>query len=266
MYNTKCKLVLEGTGNYKSVGIKYQNGTKRYKQKFVGYTIKLPNPHNINKAILIDWYNPYAKKSVDYIHLKKPTFCYILPLSKDTLFLEETILISHKINDTYQDLEDKLLKRISDYGFKNYEIVDKEMNEIYLNRSIPDFYSSTSLGIGVSGNMVNMMSGYSLGYNIYHIPEICYLLIKHNFVIEDIYRNYWTFYRQVIYYINLGGLELMNNIKDLDIKIILSGGINIKNVDNAIDINPWCIDINSGVESSPGFKDINLTNKLIEKI
>ena len=60
--------------------------------------------------------------------------------------------------------------------------------------------------------------------------------------------------------------NLMNNIKDLDIKIILSGGINIKNVDNAIDINPWCIDINSGVESSPGFKDINLTNKLIEKI
>ena len=46
----------------------------------------------------------------------------------------------------------------------------------------------------------------------------------------------------------------MNNIKDLDIKIILSGGINIKNVDNAIDINPWCIDINSGVELSPGCK------------
>ena len=60
--------------------------------------------------------------------------------------------------------------------------------------------------------------------------------------------------------------NLMNNIKDLDIKIILSGGININNVDNAIDINPWCIDINSGVESSPGLKDINLTNKLIEKI
>ena len=60
--------------------------------------------------------------------------------------------------------------------------------------------------------------------------------------------------------------NLMNNIKDLDIKIILSGGINIKNVDKAIDINPWCIDINSGVESSPGLKDINLTNKLIEKI
>ena len=60
--------------------------------------------------------------------------------------------------------------------------------------------------------------------------------------------------------------NLMNNIKDLDIKIILSGGINIKNVDNAIDINPWCIDIISGVESSPGLKDINLTNKLIEKI
>ncbi len=60
--------------------------------------------------------------------------------------------------------------------------------------------------------------------------------------------------------------NLMNNVKDLDIKIILSGGINIKNVDNAININPWCIDINSGVESSPGLKDINLIKKLTEKI
>ena len=49
-------------------------------------------------------------------------------------------------------------------------------------------------------------------------------------------------------------------------KIILSGGINSKNVDNAIDINPWCLDINSGVESSPGDKNINLIKQLLDKI
>ena len=60
--------------------------------------------------------------------------------------------------------------------------------------------------------------------------------------------------------------SLINSVKDLDIKIILSGGINCENVDNAIDINPWCLDINSGVESSPGVKSIDLIKQLLDKI
>ena len=48
-------------------------------------------------------------------------------------------------------------------------------------------------------------------------------------------------------------------------KIVLSGGINIKNVDNAICIQPWCIDINSGVESSVGVKDIGLVKDILKK-
>ena len=52
---------------------------------------------------------------------------------------------------------------------------------------------------------------------------------------------------------------------NLSKKIVLSGGINIKNVDNAISTQPWCIDINSGVESSIGIKNITLVNKILEK-
>ena len=48
-------------------------------------------------------------------------------------------------------------------------------------------------------------------------------------------------------------------------KFILSGGINCKNVDNAINIKPWCVDINSGVESSPGIKSLDLVKEVIEK-
>ena len=58
--------------------------------------------------------------------------------------------------------------------------------------------------------------------------------------------------------------QLLENIKTLDMKIIVSGGINIKNVHNAININPWCIDINSGVESSTGVKDLKLINEILE--
>jgi len=60
--------------------------------------------------------------------------------------------------------------------------------------------------------------------------------------------------------------NLIKNIKNLDTKIILSGGINIENIHNAYKIKPWCIDINSGVEKSLGVKDINLVKKIIKKL
>ena len=59
--------------------------------------------------------------------------------------------------------------------------------------------------------------------------------------------------------------NLLKDIKKNDKKIIISGGINIENVDNAISINPWCIDINSGVEISPGVKDLNLIKQVLKK-
>ena len=60
--------------------------------------------------------------------------------------------------------------------------------------------------------------------------------------------------------------NLLNSVKDLDMKMILSGGINSENVDNAIDIKPWCLDINSGVESSPGVKSLDLVKEILIKL
>ena len=33
-------------------------------------------------------------------------------------------------------------------------------------------------------------------------------------------------------------------------KFVLAGGINPENIKEAVSMNPWCIDVNSGVESS----------------
>ena len=38
----------------------------------------------------------------------------------------------------------------------------------------------------------------------------------------------------------------------------------IRDSHNALNIEPWCIDINSGVESSAGVKDLKLINEIIE--
>ena len=49
--------------------------------------------------------------------------------------------------------------------------------------------------------------------------------------------------------------SLLENIS-LQSKFILAGGINSENLKEAVSLNPWCIDVNSGVESSLALKDI----------
>ena len=53
------------------------------------------------------------------------------------------------------------------------------------------------------------------------------------------------------------------NIKQ---NLILSGGINSENVDNALKTNSWCLDLNSGVESQEGIKDILLIKDILKTI
>ena len=60
--------------------------------------------------------------------------------------------------------------------------------------------------------------------------------------------------------------EILKEVNTDKHNLILSGGINSKNVDNALTTKSWCIDINSGVESEVGKKDINLIKNIVNKI
>ena len=55
--------------------------------------------------------------------------------------------------------------------------------------------------------------------------------------------------------------------EQIDTPIILSGGLNPDNILDAIDsVNPAAIDVNSGVELSPGKKDHQKINLLFENL
>ncbi|MBI5206658.1 MAG: phosphoribosylanthranilate isomerase [Candidatus Firestonebacteria bacterium] len=58
-------------------------------------------------------------------------------------------------------------------------------------------------------------------------------------------------------------------VSDLHLKyyIILAGGLTPLNVDKAISIvNPYAVDVSSGVEKSPGKKDFNKMKEFVEKV
>ena len=60
--------------------------------------------------------------------------------------------------------------------------------------------------------------------------------------------------------------ELLKNSDNDTHNFVLSGGINSQNVDNALKTNSWCLDLNSGVESQAGIKDIHLIKDILKTI
>ena len=222
----KTKFVIEGCGNYKPIGIKYKKFTNIYRQPFVGYKIKLSKSlRDIgfdDKCVLVDWCELDNKNNKTI--LGKPSFCYILPLNDNILLIEETILIINQqeienygtLNTIYEELEKRLLKRINKMGIKDYSIYGKEINTIVLNKSIPR-KDSKSFGIGQCGNMINITSGYTLGYNIYHMKEICDKIAESNFDMQKTYEFFWNFNRFYINKINSVGQKMLNSFSGKEI-------------------------------------------------
>ena len=56
-----------------------------------------------------------------------------------------------------------------------------------------------------------------------------------------------------------------NTIERYNKPVFLAGGININNIDLALKLNPYCIDISSGVETD-GYKDELKIKEIIERI
>lgn len=59
---------------------------------------------------------------------------------------------------------------------------------------------------------------------------------------------------------------ILKDIENDDQNFVLSGGINSQNVDNALKTNSWCLDLNSGVESQEGIKNIELVTNILKTI
>jgi phosphoribosylanthranilate isomerase len=50
-------------------------------------------------------------------------------------------------------------------------------------------------------------------------------------------------------------------------RLVLAGGLTVDNVGRAIEqVKPWCVDVASGVESSPGVKDLTKVRQFVDAV
>jgi len=58
-----------------------------------------------------------------------------------------------------------------------------------------------------------------------------------------------------------------NNVPTLDMPVILSGGLRLQNIQEAVKrCSPYAVDVCSGIESSPGIKNVEKMNKFVEAL
>lgn len=116
-------------------------------------------------------------------------------------------------------------------------------------------------------------------------PELCYEMMPYTIKAirikdESSLKSIDTYYGKVrallldTFSRNLAGgtgktfdWKLVKKIKEQSIPIILSGGLEASNIDRAIrTVQPYAIDLNSGVEEYPGKKSAVLMKELMEKV
>ena len=88
--------------------------------------------------------------------------------------------------------------------------------------------------------------------------------------IEEYQKNYSDFkYEYFIYDASIGSgvfHQFPKWVKDMSEKIIVAGGLNVKNVCSVMqDIKPFGVDVSSGVEKD-GVKDFNMMKEFIDAV
>ena len=166
-----------------------------------------------------------------------------------------------------RNVDDPFIKQIPQINFKNSRPVCVFVNseKDFINRNISYFENPILQFHGEESE--NFCTSFNLAYwKVIRIKD------ESSFKDMNAYKSAEAILFENYEKGNYGGTgksfdwNILNKIDISSNKIVLSGGINLQNVDNAIDIDPWCLDLNSGVESEKGVKDFALINKILNKI
>jgi len=195
----EARYVVDCTGPYSTAQAPIQNGIfpTRY-QIFYGEVLNWPN-HGL-EFNLMDYGIHFDDDIVD-------SFAYVLPISKDKIFIEETILV-HDEKLSTDITKNRFPERLKALGMKDVDARDCEFAESYaipMGGALPP--KSGAIRFGACGRMVHPSTGFCFSYTVSKVPVLVQALQENkcNEEIWDLLHADWA-----TYYWHCFGQEMLN--------------------------------------------------------
>jgi lycopene cyclase-like protein len=142
------------------------------------------------------------------------TFLYAMPLSHDTIFVEETILATRK-QVSYDFLKERLHQRLSKEGIVVEAVLDEEYCRIPLGTALPK-KKQVVIPFGGAAAMIHPASGYLLSKVVEMAPRLAELIVESKSdkkqMIQDAMELIWPQERRRCRELYLVGLEILTRM------------------------------------------------------
>ena len=170
----KAKIVVDGTGAESPFTIRDNRDREGYqiaygvecRVKGEGVTDTMVGDYDRSKMTLFDFRSEQwredkdLKSTVDDI-IRQPTFNYVMPLSKDVIFFEETSLVANPAM-SFQECKERLTARLKSQNVHITDILEEEFCYIPMGGGLPR-KGQRIVPIGAASGLVHPSTGYQVG-------------------------------------------------------------------------------------------------------
>ena len=169
------RLVVCSTGHNRDM-LRYGEGPPPGWQTAYGVEVRMPNhPFEVNKAVFMDFRQSDPELEGDGAAAggiwRVPSFLYVLPVDKDTVFVEETCLVA-RVQVPFDELKRRLYRRLKRMGLpvEKESIIEEEASWIPLGGT-PPVAPQRTLAYGAAAGLVHPASGYSIVNSMRRAPR-----------------------------------------------------------------------------------------------
>ena len=170
----KAKIVVDGTGAESPFTIRDNRDREGYQIAYgaecrvegAGVTDTMVGDYDRSKMTLFDfrsekWRNDSDLASSEEEVIRQPTFNYVMPLSKDVIFFEETSLVANPAM-SFKECKERLVARLKSQNVFITDILEEEFCYIPMGGGLPR-KGQRIVPIGAASGLVHPSTGYQVG-------------------------------------------------------------------------------------------------------